>query len=69
MKLQMKDEYSNGQQFQQLFVRRSLGLWRLVCWGNYCPGTAAHAGGTRTRAQPSAVGPDVTSLHCSFGCE
>lgn len=57
----MKDEYSNGQQFQQLFVRKSLGLWRLVCPGNHCPGTEARVGRTQTRAQPSAVWPDVCS--------
>lgn len=57
MKLQMKDEYSNGQQFQQLFVRKSLGLWWLVCPGNYCPGTEARAGCAQTclQAAPFAL--------------
>lgn len=61
MKLQMKDEYSNGQQFQQLFVRESLGLWRLVCPGNYRPGMEARVGCAQTRGQPSAVWADVLS--------
>lgn len=57
----MKDEYSNGQQFQQLFVRKSLGLGKSVCLGNYCPGTEARVGFIQTRVQPSAVWPDVLS--------
>lgn len=66
MKLQMKDEYSNAQQFRQLFVRNSLGLWRLVCPDNYCPGTEARAGCAQTRVKPSAVRPDGLSCTALF---